>query len=107
MPRTRKTGPRFEQGDKVEYQGRVVEIGSWPYDNQGMCYCFYYAPDGGMVTLTLHCGEFPDVVDEQEAALLGVDTKGEPIGEVADFTLVKRAGRRPASTAGKVPDGTE
>ena len=104
---TVRTKPRFNPGDEVNYQGRIVTIGSWPQDNAGMCYCYYTAPDGGRVTLTLHCGEFPDVVDPETAALLETDSKGEPIGPVAEFTLVKRAGRRAASTAGKVPDVSE
>lgn len=107
MPRTKKVGPRFEPGDVVKYQGRELVIGSWPQDDQGMTYVYYIEKDGGRTYLTLHCGEFPDVVDEQDAALLGVDAKGEPVGEIAEFTLVKRASRRPASTAGKVPNVSE
>lgn len=90
--------PKFEAGDKVNIDGIVWTVGSWPADDEGPFTAHYVNKEGGDVYSTFWAGQ----VNATEATV-AEGGAGTPAYTSAQVELVEK-GDGVASTLGEIHD---
>lgn len=92
------TVARFSPGDKVNIDGIVWTLGSWPADDDGPFTCSYVNKEGGEVYSTFWAGQV-----QATEATVAEGGAGEPAHTSAQVELVEK-GDGVSSTLGDIHD---
>jgi hypothetical protein len=70
--------PKFNIGDKIEYNYGVHEVVSWPGEGEFFAQLVQHRPDGASSTTTVHIATIPDVKLVEAAPVADYSTPSQP-----------------------------